>query len=216
MSAPVLSAHSSDGYARARAAVQEAFANGYAILIVGGPPGSFGEKIERRKDITFWPSYERNAHDKVQREIPLGIAVVLVTRLVSMDLSRNVVRAAQARGVPCFTQVHGRSAMIRIVQNEPQEQEQEEQPMPTTPQKPLSAPPRLVTSTPQPVAAPTPAPPRQAGAAQRDAEQLRKLGEEAKAAIDLLVEASVAALARAETDRADAATLHQLRELLKK
>lgn len=162
----VLSAHSEEGYAAARTSVQAVLQAGHAVLVVGGPPGTFGEKLHRRKDVTFWSASQPSPNDRVVRRIPLGVHVVLVTRFCSADLVKSVVTACKAQGVTCFTQVNSRSAVERIFANEPFE---EEEPMPTTPA------PRLAQPAPVRPSAPAPAqPPTLSAETAREVEQLRK------------------------------------------
>jgi len=72
--------------------------SGRRVLVVGSPPGTFEDKYLRNPYLTFWPSTEHSAKDAA-RTVPAEVGAVLMTTMLSHDLSRNVRQQAVDRGL---------------------------------------------------------------------------------------------------------------------
>lgn len=85
-----------DEHGEVLATLRQVVERGQRILVVGSPPGTFDDRLQRNARLLFWPSTERSASDAL-RLIPGEVGAVLVTKMLSHDLSRNVREQAKAR-----------------------------------------------------------------------------------------------------------------------
>lgn len=86
------------------------------VLIVGSPPGSFRERLTRHPFLLFWPSSEYNRRDGT-RAIPEDIGAVLLTSVLSHELSANVRAQVRTRSLYCPMSPLSAGAISRLLNN---------------------------------------------------------------------------------------------------
>jgi hypothetical protein len=175
-------------------------ARGQRVLTVGSPPGTFEDRLHRHPRLLFWPTSEASSRDAT-RVIPPEVGAVLMTTMLSHDLSRNVRSQVKARGLlmPSSTMSPGgaKRALLACIADEtvvPPPFTREEDPMPAQ-----LATPDTPSATPKPT----------------DAASLMRLIDETMAGLQLIREVAAGLVAEVEGVKEQAATLKMLKELLK-
>ncbi len=78
-----------------------ALRNGEKVLLVGGPSGSYGERLQRDPRFEQLVSTEKGRHD-ASYILPRGIGCVLISNLVSVKLTKAVVHQCEHKKVPVY------------------------------------------------------------------------------------------------------------------
>lgn len=94
--------------------LREVLAAGKRVLIVGAPPGTFSDRMERHSSLLFWPSTEKSSRDHA-RVVPAEVGAVLMTALLSHALSHNVRDQATARRLMFTPQPLSPGAIKRLL-----------------------------------------------------------------------------------------------------
>lgn len=83
-----------------RHAIRQAITAGARVLVVGCPPGTFPYWMMQHPALLFWTASEAKASDD-RRIVPPEVGVVLITKLLSHALERNVRHQANERKIVC-------------------------------------------------------------------------------------------------------------------
>jgi len=191
---------------------------GQRILTVGSPPGTF-QSLSWHPYALFWPSSEKSSKDGT-RVVPAEVGAVLLTNMLSHELSRNVRYQAKARNLLCPSTTLSPGAAMRALNEALQinghTKEEGDIEMALTKvtrinQQPAGHTPVLSMSAPEP----TPEPPSRADTTDAGMEAVLKLVDESIAGLQLARENILGLQAEVALVRAQGEKLRLLRELLK-
>lgn len=98
-----------------RACIREATRNGMRLLIVGCPPGTFPYWLGQHRSVLLWPASEAKQSDD-RRIVPPEIGVILITKLLSHALERNVRHQARQRHIACPSETFSPGAINRLLE----------------------------------------------------------------------------------------------------
>lgn len=102
-------------YSDLRGALRATIVAGARVLIVGCPPGTFPYWMMQHPALTFWPASEAKVVDD-RRIVPPEIGAVLITKLLSHALERNVRHQARERKLVCPGDALSPGAVNRLLE----------------------------------------------------------------------------------------------------
>lgn len=204
--------------------------DGESLLIVGSPPSTYDAVMRPWRGLVewrHWPSSEAGRHDGDVPRIPNGVGLVFITKAMSVERMHALQRAVRDQNVNCLFGINSVSVLKRIIGTPPEnfapaKKKVEEPAMPMPPGSDKQAAGVRLASmngsashvTLPPGTRPTVNVPAQPAPDDRVTE-LRRLFQEAHAALDLALGEAERVIAAAATDSAAAKKWATIQEMLK-